>query len=331
MSEPLPNPQLTQIAMSVADLPRSLRFYSEVLGFGRAGGKVIWGEFLARVQDLGDDAQCIVWWLLGRQDFVQLEFFHHTMPAQKPRSADWRPSDIGFSRFGVAVPDFNATLARLADWGSAPITPPAVVDGLRRVCFPDPDGVIVELFEDGPATPGGVRPTHWAFRPAVVYAAVSVVDLEAARAFHVGTLGLVAEPPDKLHTPEHEALWGLAGARREVFVARAGDIYLEVSQYATPAPRAKPEGYLLSDQGFLNVAFSFRERPPFDAMLGRAVAAGYRANAAVAPGAGFASTYLNDGQGLTVEVFGCPREFDRLLGFEPEESFVARRAPGEVR
>ena len=101
---------------------------------------------------------------------------------------------------------------------------------------------------------------------------------------------------------------------------------MEVVQYHAPAPRPKPDGYELSDQGFLNVAFAFRERPLFDDLLQRALAAGYRANAPVAPGPGFASTYLNDGQGLTVEVFGCPREYDRLLGFEPEEGFAPRRS-----
>ena len=129
MPELLPNPQLTQIAMCVADLPRSLRFYSEVLGFARAGGKAIWGEFLARVQGLGADAQCVLWWELGRQDFVQLEFFHHTLPAQRPLPTDWRHSDIGFSRFGVAVPDFDAVLAGLASWRIPTITPPRDSDG----------------------------------------------------------------------------------------------------------------------------------------------------------------------------------------------------------
>src|SRR5438067_11363885 len=205
-------PQLCQIAMCTADMPRSVRVYSEGLGFAESGGRLLWGERVARIQALptGDETAFTLWWLVGRQDFVQLELFTHATPPVRPLPADWRPSDLGWARFGVTVPDFDAALERLRALGVEPLTDPVEHDGLRRVCFREPGAeVIVELLEDGAAVPGGIRPRHFDLVPAVVYAAVSVADLERARRFFLDTMGLVEEPETVLHAPEHEALWGL--------------------------------------------------------------------------------------------------------------------------
>ena len=75
--------QLAQIALCTTDMPRSVQLYSEGFGFVEAGGRVLWGERVARIQGLGDDAAFTLWWLVGRQDLVQLELFHHTTPPQR--------------------------------------------------------------------------------------------------------------------------------------------------------------------------------------------------------------------------------------------------------
>jgi hypothetical protein len=99
-----PVPSVVQLAMCSDDLPRTLRMYIEVFGFADAGGRKFWGEWLAHVQDVGDDAACLLWWLVGRQDLLQLEFFHHTLPRQRPLPADWRPSDQGLGALGHGDP-----------------------------------------------------------------------------------------------------------------------------------------------------------------------------------------------------------------------------------
>ncbi len=173
------------------------------------------------MQGVGDDVSFVFWWLVGRQDFVQLELFRHTIPPQRPLAPDWRPCDLGWVRFGLAVPDFDAAVDRLRARGAPPLTEPLVIDGLRRVCFRDPHArVVVELLEEGPATPGGIRPRFYDLAPALVYVALSARDLEAAQRFFRDTLGL-ARTDTELHGPEHEALWGLAGASRETVVPRA--------------------------------------------------------------------------------------------------------------
>ena len=64
-------PHLAQIAWAVLDLPRACRFYTDVLGFRRAGGRVLWGPGLSVLQELGDDAAATLWWAVGGQRFVR--------------------------------------------------------------------------------------------------------------------------------------------------------------------------------------------------------------------------------------------------------------------
>jgi catechol 2,3-dioxygenase-like lactoylglutathione lyase family enzyme len=316
-----PEPRVVQLAFCSDDLPRTLRMYIEVFGFADAGGRKFWGEWLAHVQDVGDDAACLLWWMVGRQELVQLEFFQHTLPAQKPLPDDWRPSDIGWSRWGMTVPDFDATLGRLGAFGVGTLTDPVTHGGARRVCFRDPGtGIVVELMEDGAELPGGVRPRYYDLSPAVVYAAVSVPDLGKARDFYTGTLGLVEERPDTLHTTELEALWGLDGARRDVAVARGGDVYLELVQYHDPAPRPKPDDYVLSDQGFMNVAVGSRDLNLARDLLERVGSSGGHVNADL-PDSPAGGTYVKDNQGLSLEIAVQPREFDPDFGFMPVNLF----------
>jgi len=197
---------------------------------------------------------------------------------------------------------------------------PMELDGLRRVCFREPgSGTVVEIMEDGPALPGGVRPRFYELAPAVIYAALSVSDLGAARAFFVDALGLPEEPAVELHPAGSDALWGLDGARRRSFVVRAQDRYVEVCQYEAPASRPKRSGALLSDQGMMNVALGYRRPEPLAAAYGRLTQAGYRTN--VQPPTSTGAAYMLDGEGNSLELLLTPREFDDSFGFEPRPAF----------
>lgn len=315
--------RICQVALCTSDLPSSARLYSEVFGFADAGTRVLWGERIAEIQGLGDDTALTIQWLVGRTDFVQLELFHHTVPPQRRRIGERGPGDLGWVRFGVAIPDFDAALERLRRHGVTMLTEPVAVDGLRRVAFVDPHvGCVVEVFEEGDATPGGIRPRFYDLAPAVVYVALSVADLDTARRFYVGSLGLVEEPGTRLHGPEHEALWGLEGARCERFVARGGDVLLEVVRYDDPPPRPLPADHRLSDQGFMNVALGTRDPGELVAAYDRLHADGFTASSTAPRGAG--GTYVADGTGTTAELLLTPRELDPDFGFSPHPTFPRR-------
>ncbi len=309
-------PPICQVAFCTDDPARSARILSVGLGFADAGARFFWGPKFAEVQAIGEDATSTVGWLVGRQDFFQFELFHHSQPTQKPLAIDTRPSDLGWSRLGVTVPDFDAALERLAGLGVESLTPPVAHEGLRRVCFREPGSrVVIEVLEDGEALPGGIRPRFYDLAPALVYVAISVSDLAAARRFFVDTIGLSEEPAKLLHLPEHETLWQLDGAHVERAVLGAGDAYLELDHYQEPLGRPHPDGYLPSDQGFMNAALGFRGQAPLDAVFGRLTDAGFVPNRACPQTRG--STYVNDGQGNTTELLICPRELDDSFGFEP--------------
>jgi catechol 2,3-dioxygenase-like lactoylglutathione lyase family enzyme len=313
-------PQIVQLALCTSDPAATVQRYTEALGFADAGGRLFWGEHISRLQELDEpDARCLVWWLVGRQDFFQLELFQHTNPPQRPLPADWRPSDLGWVRFGVAVPDFDAATRALVATGVTLPHDPVCTGGLRRVCFRDPEiGVIVEVMEDGPAIAGGLRPRFYDLEPAVVYVTVSVGDLQRARTFFVDVVGLVEAPEVTLHAPGDEALWGLPGARRETLVLRAHDIFLELVRYDDPP--ARPSDRRLSDQGIMNIAVGHRDRASVERLHDRIAAAGHRIAAPLpTPPAG--ATYLRDDQGTSLEILGVPREFDANYGFVPVPTF----------
>lgn len=313
----LPNPQVVQLALCTSDMVATVERYTTAFGFADAGGRAFWGEHISDLQELDTpDARCLVWWLVGRQDFVQLELFQHTNPPPRPLPAGWRPCDLGWTRFGVAVPDFDAAVAAVEGTGVTFLSEPLTQDGLRRVAFRDPElGVVVELMEEGPALAGGIRPRHFDLVPAVVYATLSVTDLDRSRAFLVDAVGLVLEPEIVLHDPALEALWGLDGATRESFVARGGDIYVEVVRYDDPVP-APVGGRRLSDQGIMNVAVGWRERAQLEDLYARLDAAGYPISCELPPPPAGA-TYLRDDQGHSLEILAVPREFDAQYGFVP--------------
>ena len=316
-------PRLAQLAFCTDDIAATVRTHTQAYGFADAGGHVFWGRYLADVQALGADATCMTWWMVGRQELVQLEFFRHSEPPQRPLPLDWRPSDHGWVRWGVVVPDFDETLTRLARRGITPIADPQVHLGLRRACVRDPrTEVVTEVLEDGAGTPGGIRPRTFDLVPAVAYAAVSVDDLDRASTLLVDVVGLEEDADTVLHTPDMEALWGLPGARRETVLLRAHDMFVELVRYDDPAGRPRSPERRLSDQGFMNVGFAVREQAAFDAILERAAATGLMPSTTPLERPS-TEAYLDAGDGLAIEILLMPREYEQEYGFAPRARFPA--------
>jgi catechol 2,3-dioxygenase-like lactoylglutathione lyase family enzyme len=323
---------LVQVALCTSDMPRTIRTFVEVVGLDSAGGRPRWGERAARLQELGtgDDSYVMLWWLIGRQGFGgQVELFTHTSPPQRPRAAGWRPSDLGWTRFGLLVPDFDAVLDRLGAAGIETLTEPLGDGGRRRVCFRERGSdVVVELMEEDPAIPAAEAGTGDP-RPALAYVAASVSDLDAFRRQLAGPAQLRELAPDTLHGPEHEALWGLADARRRVAVFDGGGVLLEAVVYDDPQPRPPAADALLSDQGLMNIAIGYRERSTLARHVEAAEAAGATKSVPVPESSG--STYLRLDDRLSVEMLLVPPGLDEHFGYVPQDlappgnAFATRR------
>lgn len=302
---------IIQIGLNTADLPASLQLYVEAFGFHNAGAQLLMGETI-QVQGLPSDSLAALWWLVGGQPLFQLELFHHSRPRQRPLRPDWSPADHGWVRMGVAVADFDASLAVLEQYGIRPIAGITIVHGLRRMAFRDPYiGIIVEVMEDGVAA------------PAIVYAATSVADLAGARAFYGETLGLNIGPVERLHPPGSDALWGLPEARSAGFLADNGGVIIEVVQYDSPVGRLRPGDYRASDQGMVNVAFGAPTKAPVAEMVQRLRAAGYAPPHIIDAGPMLAC-YITDPE-REIELAVLPDELADVMGLHPAAPFFGVR------
>lgn len=313
-------PPLNQIALSVIDLRVTERWFRE--GFGllpSGGGRLLTrGAVASRIQGLPSVAST-VWWLVGKNPWAQLELFQFESPIAKLMPVDTRPCDIGYRRIGLWVADFDATLANLARLGTSPLTDPLGPRGDRRACVRSPDGVFVEIMERDPLP--ALAPTGRPDCPVAVRSvSLSVPDLVKSASFFGSTLS-ADEVDVPLHTPEHEALWGLGGAKTKSKVFQAGDVLLEIVQYADPVGRPWPEGYRVSDQGILNIALGARNKRDHLQVYQRACAAGAKPNSApvhLSPLVAGGVVYVNDEQGFSVEILwlGTSRA-NRDWGFDP--------------
>ena len=309
-------PPLNQVAFSVVDLAATERWFREGLGFWPAGGSrmMMRGPLASSVQGLPRVASTC-WWLVDRNQWFQLELFQFERPLARLMPHDFRPCDIGYSRIGVWVADFDQTLTRLTHLGTSPLSAPVGAAGARRACVRNPDGVYVEIMEDDPLSGAGLDPTRSSCPVALRSVTLSVPDLARSEAFF-GGLGL-GRSEAALRAPEHEALWGLAGARTQSRLFSAGGALVEVVEYLDPVGRPRPAGYRISDQGILNIAFGARNRHDHDDLLRRARAAGGRENCRPLhlPGAGV--VYVNDPDRFSVELLWLSSASDRRFGFTP--------------
>lgn len=253
--------------------------------------------------------------MVGRNEFFQLEMFQFERPLARLMGHDFRPCDLGYTRIGVWVADFDRTLTALARLGSWPLKDPIGPAGARRACVRSPDGVYVEIMEDDPLSGAELAPSRSACPAAVRSVTLSVPDLGRSESFFQG-LGL--EHSDAaLRGPEHEALWGLAGARTRSSALSAGSVLVEVAQYLYPVAQPRPAGHRISDQGILNIAFGARSRRDHGRLYRRARAAGAGANCRPVHMSGGGVVYVNDPDRFSIELLWMSPASDKRWGFTP--------------
>lgn len=309
--------------MTTVDMSGSLRLLSE-LGFVNGQANALWGDIM-ELRQLGPEARTLVWWLVGRREYFQLEVFEERTNPGAPLSEDWRASDQGWVRFGVAVESLERSVTGVEGLGIEVRRSPSDREGGARAAFKDPyAGVWIELMEHGTA-PGGWRPKHFEAEAAVVYATASVPDLDAYRKLWTETIGFETEPLSVLHDPSDEDLWGLPGAEREGFLARGqdDDVYIEVVSYSHPQPRPRRRDRGLTDQGLAHVCLGLRDPAAAGELIDRLEAAGLEPTVRVG-GEELVATYCRDPAG-EIEVLGMDAEYDEALGFTPQYGFVATR------
>lgn len=293
------DPQIAQVALCTTDLPLTVSFFRDLLGFLDAGGRVMAGRRLAEVQDLPvDEARCTLWWLTNSQELFQLELFNHTAPPIRERSS--HPDDPGWQRCGLVVPDLDEALSRLAGAGVEPVSLHS--ERPRRAEVREPgSGVLIELVEPSiDAHMTGSAPLASSVR-------LVVPDVSWARRAFVEALGLP-----------------VAGEEEGRLTVTVGDMLLEIVE--RPGARRRGGDVLTSDQGFMNIALGFREEQNLLAASERLASCGFRAT--VPPPEGMGACYLVGPDGISLELLLFPQGYEDQFGFAP---LPAVRTPPSMR
>jgi len=316
---------INQVAFTALDGPGLREWYANVFGLVKSGKIIFFPPSTAQVQGV-PGAWEKTGWLLDQQDYFQLEFFQFLSPRTRLKPLDWRPCDIGYNMVGIAVNDFDQVLRNVGAFSR--IEPPRIHGkaGERRAVIADPEGNLVEIRERDPIAQiegmnaNIVRPEV----PAVVRTMRAVVpNLAEAREAFVGALGLQVVEDFQLHSANDEAMWGLDGAQAASLVLRSDNFLLELVPYQSPESRPWPEGYLLSDQGFMNIALGYRNNPDYDSSFEHATSNGMTANGKVADIGVFRVMYVNDRNGFSVEMLNARRALWWVSGFSSHEPYVA--------
>ncbi len=318
-------PSLALGQLALCGLGRSglRRWYRDGLGLLPSGAMLFAGPPATKVNGLPWPLFPARWLSDGRED-VQIELFRFLHPRPRPRRADEAPSDHGYRRAGFHVADFDLTIAALARLGSAPVGPVLGERRRRRACVRDPEGNWIELLEDDPLAGRGPHKRWPRARATLRAVTISVPDLEAAVRCWGEGIGLGAAPRP-LHRVEHEALWGLAGARRRDRCLDAGTALIELVEYEDPAGRPVDLARRLCDQGIMNVAFVARDRASFDRTFERWVGLGFKpTNPAPLEAGVFRVMYFDLPSGENVELLHPRRWARRLTGFVPAPRWRAR-------
>lgn len=146
---------IDHINIVVADLARSVKFYTEVLGFRKTHDVVMEGDWIEAIIGLRG-VQGLVAFVEPPGGGVRIELLEYRAPPGVALPENSRASTRGLRHFAFRVDDIARMAARLRAAGvtlfSDPVRVPAGVVKFAAgdkslLYFLDPDGVILELCE----------------------------------------------------------------------------------------------------------------------------------------------------------------------------------------
>ncbi len=229
------------IALTVADLDRSVEWYTRVLDCRLTDERELEGEEAERLLGVFGARVRVATLRLGEE---RLDLIDFVTPEGRPVPADSRGNDRWFQHVAIIVRDMEAAYARLRAHGvgqasSGPQTLPAwnaAAGGIRAFYFRDPDGHFLEVldFPQGKGDPRWHAATSDLFL-GIDHTAIVVDDTDASLRFYRDGLGMRVAGESENHGPEQERLNAVFGARLRITTLRADrGPAVELLEYLTP-------------------------------------------------------------------------------------------------
>jgi catechol 2,3-dioxygenase-like lactoylglutathione lyase family enzyme len=229
------------VGLTVADVDRSVRFFTDVLAFEPVSDLEVTGETWERLQGIFPVRMRVVRLRLGDE---VLELTQYLAPRGRPIAADARSDDRAFQHVAIVVSDMDRAYARLRahrvehvssgpqrlpDWNPA-------AGGIEAFYFRDPDEHALELlrFPPGRGDPRWQRRGDRLFL-GIDHTAIVVASTAARLALYRGRLGLRVVGESENHGPEQARLNAVRGARLRITSLRApSGPGIELLEYLTP-------------------------------------------------------------------------------------------------
>ena len=152
-AEPVTFPRTTiDLGTVVSDLDKSVRFYTEGIGFRELKGFDVSADLAAAAGLTDSKPLSIRVLVLGEgPEATKLKLMQVAGTSPRTGDTDFIHSHTGFRYLTIMVADTNAAVERLAKLGVKPLAktplalPESLAPGMALTCVRDPDGNIVEL------------------------------------------------------------------------------------------------------------------------------------------------------------------------------------------
>src|ERR1700758_1637458 len=255
------------IQMTVADMDRSVDFYSRVLTFEKTSDTEIAGENVEHLFGVFGARVRVVRMKLGDESIELVQFLS---PRGRSIPADSRSNDLWFQHIAVIVSDMDRAYQilrqnkvehassgpqRLPDWNKN-------AGGIKAFYFKDPDQHPIEILEfpEGKGDPKWHRGTDRLFL-GIDHTAIAVSDTDTSLKFYRDLLGLRVAGESENYGTEQEHLNNVFGARLRITSLRSpAGPGIELLEYLSPHDgRAVPTDSRVDDLWSWQTTFVARD------------------------------------------------------------------------
>jgi len=231
------------IGITVSKMDRSVRFYSEVLGFKKLNDVELFGTEFEQLQGIFGLRMHVVRMQLG-DEFIELTAYLTSGGRSIPEDA--KSNDLIFQHIAIVVSDMDRAYQHLRKYmvmhvSTAPQTIPAsnvTAAGVKAFYFHDPDMHNLELiyFPKGKGQPKW-QDTNSKLFLGIDHTAISVSNTDSSLKFYQGILGMMRKGDSWNMGMEQAHLNFVEGASLHITGLRAAEgPGIEFLQYLRPGP-----------------------------------------------------------------------------------------------